>query len=309
MKILVLGAGATGGYYGGRLAASGADVMFLVRDKRFNQLQRDGIQIKSPFGDVSVPIKCVTRETVRDTYNLIILSCKSYDLDSAIEAITPALNMTSLVLPLLNGMRHLETLDAAFAAQRVLGGMCHLSVTLADDGVIHHLNNLHLLTYGPRQESQAAACAAFLPVLQKANFENKLSTNVIGDMWGKWVLLASLAGMTCLMRANVGEIAAASDGKSLMLALIDECAAVATANGAEPSREALAQIKSLLTDPQSSVVASMLRDMQRGANVEGDHIIGDMLERAKSAQVPAPMLAIAYANLQVYQNRLASRAG
>lgn len=308
MKILVLGAGATGGYYGGRLAASGADVTFLVREKRFAQLQRDGIQIKSPFGDASIPIKCVTRETLRDMYDFIILSCKSYDLDSAIKAITPALSSTSLVLPLLNGMRHLDTLDAAFTTQRVLGGMCHLSVTMADDGVIHHLNNLHLLTYGPRQESQTAACAAFLPILQKANFATKLSTNVIADMWGKWVLLASLAGMTCLMRASVGEIAASSDGKSLMLALIDECAGAASANGAEPSSQALAQIRTLLTDPQSAVVASMLRDMQRGANVEGDHIIGDMLARAKAAQVAAPLLAIAYANLQVYQNRLASRA-
>ena len=309
MKILVLGAGATGGYYGCRLAASGADVTFLVRGKRLAQLRSDGIVIKSPFGDASVPVKFVSQENLRETYDLIILSCKSYDLTSSIEAITPALNSSSLVLPVLNGMRHLETLDAAFSAQRVLGGMCHLSVTLADDGVIQHLNNLHLLTYGPRQESQAQACEAFLPVLQKANFATKLSTNVIGDMWGKWVLLASLAGMTCLMRASVGEIAAATDGNSLMLALIDECARVASANSAEPSREALAQIKTLLTDPQSGVVASMLRDMQRGANVEGDHIIGDMLARAKSAHVAAPLLAIAHANLQVYQNRLASRAG
>ena len=309
MKILVLGAGATGGYYSGRLAASGADVTFLVREKRFAQLQRDGIAIKSPFGDASVPVACVTRETLRDTYDVIILSCKSYDLSSSIDAIAPALSTTSLVLPVLNGMRHLDTLDAAFTVQRVLGGMCHLSVTLADDGVIQHLNNLHLLTYGPRQQSQAAACERLLPILQKANFATKLSTSVITDMWGKWVLLASLAGMTCLMRGSVGEIAATSDGKSLMLALIDECVLVASAHGADPPGPALAQIKTLLTDPQSAVVASMLRDMQRGANVEGDHIVGDMLARAKAAQVAAPLLAIAYANLQVYQNRLASRAG
>ena len=309
MKILVLGAGATGGYYGGRLAASGADVTFLVREKRFALIQRDGIAIKSPFGDASVAVACVTRETLRATYDVIILSCKSYDLSLSIEAIAPALGSGSLVLPLLNGMRHLDALDAAFTAPRVLGGMCHLSVTLGDDGVIQHLNNLHLLTYGPRQESQAAVCEKLLPILQKANFATKLSTNIIADMWGKWVLLASLAGMTCLMRGSVGEIAATSDGGSSMLALIDECALVAKANRAELSAPALEQIKTLLTDPQSAVVASMLRDMQRGASVEGDHIIGDMLARAKAAQVAAPLLSIAYANLQVYQNRLASRTG
>ena len=309
MKILVLGAGATGGYYGGRLAASGADVTFLVRGNRFKQLQRDGIVIKSPFGDASLPVKSVTRDSLRDTYDLIILSCKSYGLTSSIEAIAPAVSPSSQILPLLNGMRHLDTLDAAFSPERVLGGMCHLSVTLEEDGVIRHLNSLHLVTYGPRRDAQRAACDAFMPVMQKANFATKLSHNVIADMWGKWVLLASLAGMTCLMRASVGEIAAVSQGKLLMLALIDECARVAAVNGMEPAPESMAQIKALLTDLKSSVVASMLRDMQRGANAEGDQIIGDMLERAKAAQVSAPLLGIAYANLQIYQNRLASGAG
>lgn len=302
MKILVLGAGATGGYFGGRLAASGADVTFLVRPKRQAKLAEHGIIIESPFGNGHVAARTVTAETLQGAFDLIILSCKSYDLKSSISSITPAVGSNTQILPLLNGLAHLDDLDQTFGAPRVLGGMCHLSVNLADDGRIQHLNNLHLLTYGARQPAQEGYCEALLPVLQKANFVTKLSAEVIHDMWGKWVLLASLAGMTCLMRASVGEIATTRNGASYMQALIDECAAIAAANDAGPRQVALATIKSLLTDTKSAVVASMLRDMQRGARIEGDHIIGDMLARGAKAGISSPLLRIAYVNLEAYQN-------
>ena len=304
MKILVLGAGATGGYFGGRLAVSGADVRFLVRPKRAAQLAARGIVIESSFGNAATPVNTVTQEPLGGAFDLIILSCKSYDLASSIAAIAPAVGSRTQILPLLNGLRHLDDLDAAFSPSRVLGGMCHLSVDLGDDGTIRHLNTLHLLTYGPRTPSQEAFCNALLPLLQKANFDSKLAGDVIRDMWGKWVLLAALAGLTCLMRASVGEIATTRDGVSFMLALIDECAAVAEANGKAPKSEALATIKTLLTDAKSQVVASMLRDMQRGRPIEGDHIIGDMLARAGAAGVATPLLKLAYANVEAYQNRL-----
>jgi 2-dehydropantoate 2-reductase len=306
MKILVLGAGATGGYFGGRLAASGADVTFLVRPKRAAQLAEHGIVIESPFGNGQVSARTVTAETLHGPFDLIILSCKSYDLETSISAIAPAVGANTQILPLLNGLAHLDDLDQAFGAAHVLGGLCHLSVNLTDDGRIQHLNTLHLLTFGPRQTAQQAFCNAVLPVLQKANFATKLSGEVIHDMWGKWVLLASLAGMTCLMRASVGEIATTRDGASLMHALIDENAAIAAANGAVPRPEALATIKTLLTDTKSAVVASMLRDIQKGARIEGDHIIGDLLARGAEAGIASPLLRIAYANLEAYQNQRAA---
>jgi 2-dehydropantoate 2-reductase len=304
MKILVLGAGATGGYFGGRLAASGADVTFLVRPKREAVLKARGIVIESPFGNTTAPARTLTADQLRDPFDLIILSCKSYDLASSIAAIGPAMGPETQILPLLNGLKHLDDLDAAFGAGRVLGGMCHLSVDLAEDGTIRHLNALHLLTYGPRAAAQDSFCRALQPVFEKANFTNKLSSDVIRDMWGKWVLLASLAGMTCLLRASAGEIARTRDGRALMLALIDECASVAAANGVAPEPGELTRIQTLLTDTSSPVVASMLRDMQRSRPIEGDHIVGDLLARAEAARVATPLLRVAYANLEAYQNRM-----
>lgn len=309
MKILILGAGATGGYFGGRLAAAGADVTFLVREKRARQLAADGLVIESAFGNARTPVKTVLADQLDAPHDVVILSCKAYDLDTSIAAIRPAVGATSLVLPLLNGIKHLDTLDATFGIERVLGGSCHLSVTLGEDGVIRHLNQLHLLTFGPRVPSQLAQCRKILEVFSSANFEPKLREDMMQAMWDKWVLLASLAGLTCLFRASVGEIAATPHGRNLMLALIEECRAVARANGHEPSAEHMTSIASLLTDPGSKVVASMLRDMQKDARIEADLIIGDMLRRGQLAGVNTPILTIADTNLRCYEGqRMAGQA-
>ena len=303
MKILVLGAGATGGYFGGRMAASGADVTFLVRPARAEKLSRDGLIIESPFGNLKTAVKTVTRETLTGAYDVVLLSCKSYDLASSIEDIRPAIGKSTQVLPLLNGIKHLDDLDAAFSRDHVLGGLCHLSVTLSPDGVVQHLNKLHLLTFGPRVSGQIKLCRDLVPVMERSGFAPKLSPNVIVDMWGKWVLLATLAGLTCLMRASVGEIIGTRDGHYLTLVFIDECAEIALLNGYPLPDAQLKHIGDLLTDPSSQVVASMRRDMQRGAQIEGDHIIGDMLARGEAKGIQPLMLRIAYANAEAYQNR------
>lgn len=301
MKILILGAGATGGYFGGRLAEAGADVTFLVRERRARQLAADGLVIESAFGNARTQVKTVLADQPTPPHDVVILSCKAYDLDSSIAAIRPAVGDTSLVLPLLNGIKHLDTLDAAFGKERVLGGSCHLSVTLDANGVIRHLNQLHLLTFGPRVPFQLPRCQEILEIFAPANFEPKLRQDMMQAMWDKWVLLASLAGLTCLLRASVGEIAATPDGRGLMLALIEECRAVARANGHEPSAEHMASIGSLLTEPGSKVVASMLRDMQKDARIEADLIIGDMLRRGRAAGLQTPILTIAATNLLCYE--------
>jgi len=308
MKILILGAGATGGYFGGRLAAVGADVKFLVRERRAAQLETDGIVIESAFGNLRVPARTVMAGQLAAEHDVVLLSCKAYDLDSAIEAIRPAAGPHTLILPLLNGIKHLDALDTAFGADRVLGGTCHLSVTMSADGVIHHLNQLHLLTFGPRVPAQADRCEELLGIFEKSNFEPKLRNDVMQAMWDKWVLLASLASLTCLFRSSVGEIAATPQGRSVMLSMIEECRTVAEAHGAAPSQAHMENIRTLLTDPASKVVASMLRDMQKEAPVEADLIIGDMLRRGQSAGVATPLLAVANTNLCCYENHRAEAA-
>jgi 2-dehydropantoate 2-reductase len=303
MKTLILGAGATGGYFGGRMAAGGADVTFLVRPGRAATLARDGLVIESPHGDWRGKVQTVTADILAPGYDAVILSCKAFDLDNAIAAVRPAVGPQTVVLPLLNGLNHLGLLDQAFGPERVLGGLCHISVTLGDDGHIKQLTRNQLFTFGPRSEGQKAVCERLLPELQRGGFAPVLSAGVLQDLWEKFVFLTSLAGITCLMRASVGEINRTNDGRALALAMLEECTAVAAAAGHRPRAKHLEMSKATLTDAELLLSASMRRDLERGGKIEGDHIVGDMLARAKAAGLAAPLLMAAYCHLQCFQSR------
>lgn len=305
MRILFLGAGATGGYFGGRLAKAGVDVTFLVRPKRRDQLVAHGIKIESPVGDVTTPVKAITREEISGPFDAVILSSKAYDLADAIETIRPAVGDSTLVLPLLNGMKHLDALDAAFGAQRVLGGMCQISVTLAEDGVIHHFGEFAALTLGARFPEQKSAAAKLHEVLAKG-IDARCPDDVIAAMWGKWFFIAALASSTCLMRGNVGEINRTEYGREFMVNVVNECVAIASANGYPPQQAMLDFARSHMSDPSSKISASMLRDMERGGRIEAEQIVGDIIRRGRAHNVATPLLETAFIHLQLYENRLAA---
>jgi 2-dehydropantoate 2-reductase len=310
MKILVLGAGAVGGYFGGRLAEAGADVTFLVRPKRAEMLAKTGLRITSKAGgDVTLKPKCVTAEQVKPDYDIVMLTAKAYDLAGAIEAIAPAMKGgRGKVLPLLNGMSHLDLLDARFGREHVLGGVAYIASMLAPDGEIRHLNDFHRIAFGPRAAAQKAVCDAFVAASAGAKTEFKLTDTVEQAMWDKWVLLATLAGITCLMRAPIGDIAATGSGAALTLALLGECAAVAKAEGFPTPEAILANYRSMLTQKGSAFTASMLRDVESGGQAEGDHILGAMLERARKRSLATPVLEIAATHLETYAARRAREA-
>jgi 2-dehydropantoate 2-reductase len=272
----------------------------LVRPRRAEQLVRDGIVINSPLGDARVPVKTVLRDRLRPDWDAILLSCKAFDLDDAIETLRYGAG-GALIVPLLNGLRHLDPLDAAFGADNVAGGVAHIGVTLDPDGTIRHLSKLQRFTLGPRTDAQRTRCAALHADLLRGGFEPRLSDHIVLDLWEKFVLLATLAGICCLLRADVGTIGRTDDGTALTLELLETCVAVATEAGFAPRDQALAGSRAVLTEPGSSFAASMLRDLQRGGRIEAEHIVGDMLARARAAGVPATLLRACYAHLQAYQ--------
>ena len=311
MKILVLGAGAVGGYFGGRLAEAGADVTFLVRPQRAATLAREGLRIKSRFGDVSRQVQLVTQDALQPGYDLVILTAKAYDLESAIEAIAPAVQGECMVLPLLNGMAHLAALDARFGRERLLGGVAYIASTLGPDGGILHLNEYHRIAFGVRggmgtgAARAAQVCESFAAAVAKTPADGDLNASIEQAMWDKWVLLASIAGMTCLMRAAVCDIVAATAGEKLMLAILAESAAVAQAEGFAVGAEAMARHRSQLTAKGSTMTASMLRDVENGGRTEADHVLGAMLVLASRHSLAAPLLETAYTHLQAYAARRA----
>lgn len=306
MRILILGAGAIGGYFGARLIEAGADVTFLVRPARAALLAGHGLRVFATRGDFAGPVRTIV--DVDSSYDLVLLSCKAYDLDSAIASIRHAVGPATRVLPLLNGLRHLDALDAAFGAGKVLGGLCHISVTLEADGAIRQFGALERLTFGSRDGEPVpptidAALRAIGP--QAAG-----SADVLGAMWDKFVFIATLAGATCLMRGSVGEIVATAEGAGVVRRLHGECAQVAAHGGHPLQADAIEAALAILTAERSPLKSSMLRDLERGARSEGEHILGDLRRRAEGFGLDTPLLAAALTHVRVYEaGRAAAQAG
>ncbi len=305
MKILVLGAGAVGGYFGGRLAQAGADVSFLVRPQRAALLAKAGLRISSKAGgDLTLTPRCVLAEAVKPAYDIVLLTAKAYDLPGAVDAIAPAMTGgKGNVLPLLNGMAHLDLLDARFGRERVLGGVAYIGSTLAPDGEIRHLNDFHRVAFGPRHAAQRGVCESFAAASAGAKANFNLIDTIEQALWDKWMLLATLAGMTCLMRAPIGDITSTGSGAALTLALLEENTAVARAEGFATSDAVRANYIKMLTQKGSSMAASMLRDVESGAQAEGDHILGALLVLARKHGIATPLLEIAATHLETYAVR------
>ena len=306
MKILVLGAGGTGGYFGGRLAQAGADVTFLVRERRAAQLAQDGLIIESPKDRVVVKVKTVQAGAVKAEFDIVILSCKAYDLDSSITAITPAMAAHTCIVPLLNGIAHIDTLDAAFGKTRVMGGSCQIAATLTKDGVVKSMADAHSITWGAREPSQQVLAEQLGDAFSKTIVDWKVSATSMLDMWEKVAFLSTLAGMTCLMRATVGEILATPDGRAIMQRYARTSMAIAAAAGYAPRAHVVERFDKILGSSGLSLTASMLRDLESGGEVEADHIVGFMLGRAREYKIDDSLIAVAHTHLKAYQNRRAA---
>ena len=307
MKLLILGAGGIGGYFGGRMAEAGIDVTFLVRPRRREQLARDGLVIQSPLGNARVPVKAVLAEEVRPNYDFVLLTSKAYDLEPAMDAMAPAMQGRCAVLPLLNGISHLNILDERFGKPQVMGGVAQIAVSLDRDGVIHHGDPLQRVVFGERDGSISPRAQALADALGRTAIDWTLSTTIEQDLWEKIVFLSALAATTCLFRGNVGEINGAPGGREAMERALATNIDIATREGHAPRPAAIEFARKRLMDPSGTWHASMLRDLEAGARVEADHIVGWMLGKARAHGLDDSILSLAYTHLKTYERRRALR--
>jgi len=304
MRILVVGAGAIGGYFGGRLLQAGRDVTFLVRPRRATELAAAGLVIKSPNGDVTLKNPpTVQAEKLAERFDVVLLSCKAFDLDDAIKSFAPAVGPQTAIIPLLNGMLHLDLLDGKFGPERVLGGLCTIAVTLNEHREVVQLTPMQSLNFGERDGKLSDRVRTIAEIMASGKFGAVASEHIVQEMWEKWVFLASLAASTCLMRTSVGNILAAPGGKDFILGMLDECSEVAAAEGYAPRAPFLERTRGVLTAEGSQMTASMFRDVKAGAPVEADHVIGDLIARGDAAKVPVPRLRTAYTHLKAYEKQ------
>ena len=301
MRILVVGAGALGGYFGACLIRAGRDVTFMVRPRRAEQLARQGLHIVSSHGDFSVPAVTVLADDIYEPFDLILVGVKSYSLDEAMDQFAPAIGPNSAILPVLNGMGHIDRLSSKFGVGPVLGGMANISAGLDSEGRITQFIPNHDLIFGEIAGGSSARTRAIEGVIGGAGFDGRASESIMQDMWEKFVQLGLGAGITCLMRASLGDILAAPGGGEAMFSLFDECCAVATAAGFPPRPAFIEFDRKLITTVGSPLKWSMLRDIERNSITEGEHILGDMVARARALGLATPVLNLARTHVAAYE--------
>lgn len=305
MRTLMVGAGATGGYYGGRMAQAGRDVTFLVRAARKEQLQERGLELVSPQGDATIHPALVTADELGSAgpFDTVIVSTKAYALEAAIEDFAPAVGPATVVLPVLNGMRHLDVLTARFGRERVMGGSVRIVADVDADGRIHQLTELDEFIFGELDGGRSERAVRMLQEFSVPGYKTTLADDMMAALWRKWWLLATMGAVCVVSGGSVGEMVAAPYGVELGRAILHEAISIARANGYPADPAFAADQERRMTDPASSLTSSMYRDMLKGAPVEADHILGDFLARANG--VPVPLLTGAYVRLKVYEAKRA----
>ena len=301
MKILILGAGAVGGYFGALLQQNGIQVTLLVREERATHLRENGLKVKSQLGDFTVYPEVVTSLKFTDVFQLVIISCKSYALDDALKLLS-TLQRSTYILPLLNGISHYTKLENQFGKNYVLGGFAHLSTVLDRQGNILHLNNLQELTMGallPQQES-------FIRFAKNVLFKNvtfiRYPDDIRLEIWKKLIFISTVAASTCLMEDNLGAISSLPHGALQIKRAFDINCKTAAFHGFVVPRTWRRQILEQITDPASTMTPSMLRDMQYGKQVELS-ILEDMLKKNREAGNYNELLEAAYTSLELYEEK------
>lgn len=303
MKILVLGAGGIGGVFGGRLAESGSDVTFLVREKRMEQLKVKGLQIESQFGNLTLQVNAKLQAEIEPIYDLILLTCKAFDLPSAIDSIRPAVNSKTAILPLLNGLAHMDALSNVFGKKNVLGGTAKMQVTLTPTGIVKQLNDWQTITFGEQDGNESIRTSELFSMFSKTSIDAKISQNITRDMWLKIVHLATVAGMTCLMRANIGEIVRTPEGSELLKKFLLLNAEIAAHAGYRPDEKFLQTYLDLFSQKDAMYEASMQRDLEKGGQIESEQILGYMLRQCRAAGLSDALHLAAYTHVKSFEQR------
>lgn len=303
MHILVVGAGAVGGYFGGRLLEKGIDVTFLVRKRRKQQLQERGLVIQSVHGNTVLTPKTIMAGEKAEAFDLVIFSNKAYHLHEAIQDVKPYVGKETLILPLLNGMAHMDLLWSEFGKENVLGGLCFIETTLDEQGTIVQSSSSHDVKFGEWSGEITERVKKLEQLFTGCNAHFHLSDQIATDMWHKYLFIATMSGVTTLFRAPIGPIRAGEYGQEIILRLLKEIAAVMRAHGApiaeQIEEKQLEQMNKLAPEMKSS----MQRDMEKGQMVEADHLQGYLLKLAQQYHIDTPLLKAVYHHLKLYEQQ------
>ncbi|WP_077617062.1 ketopantoate reductase family protein [Bacillus sinesaloumensis] len=301
MRILVVGAGAVGGYFGGRLLEKGEDVTFLVRENRQKQIHKNGLQIESIHGNVTLQPRTILSGEKVGTFDVIILSTKQYHLDGALHSIEPYVGEATMILPLLNGFSHVDVIKSKFNPENVIGGLCFIESTLDSEGKIIQSSPNHRANFGELSGERTERIEKLAKVMSGTKTTIQLSDNIIREMWHKYMFITCLSGVTSLMRSPIGPIREENNGQKIILNLLKEIGAVMRSIGAPIDEDIEEKHLETTNSMTYEMKSSMQRDMEKGIDIEADQLQGYLYNIAQKKGIETPLLELIYSSLRVYQ--------
>ena len=303
MKVLILGVGGLGAFFGAHIQKTNCDVTFLVRENTKKLISEHGIKIVSDFGNFKIKPVLITKKDLKVNYDVVIISCKAYDLDEAINDLKPS-QKNAVIIPLLNGQAHINKLEKAFKKENVFGGVAHVSSNTNAPGEIKHVGKIKRLSFGPRYKGNEEITNDFYQLCRKADFQTILSEDINQDIWEKWIFLATIAGATTLFQTSIDNINTKPNGKIFIQNLWNECINISKENGYELRTESKSLHEDLLFKSGYPFKASMLVDMEKKLMTEHEHIFFEFIKLAKKKKLNTSLLETCHLNMSIYEDNL-----
>ncbi len=290
MRIAIMGAGALGGYFGGRLAAAGNDVTLIARGAHLEAIRTQGLHIHSPKGDLHLPnIRATDDPADVGPVDVVMFMVKNYDVEAAAEAIKPMLEPDTMVTTFQNGVSAPDRLAAIIGADRVIPGVARIPADIKEPGVIRHNADFDMLLFGESDGARSQRCEQFASVLKEAGTTAIVPENINHELWAKFVMQASLSSLTALTRLNLGPLREYAGSADLFQRSMVETAQVGHAIVAGLHPDIAAQQWKFLAGLPGTVHASMLDDLVRGKRIELNYLSGDVVRLGASHGVATPL--------------------
>jgi 2-dehydropantoate 2-reductase len=309
MRLAVFGTGGVGGYFGGRLAACGADVSFVARGAHLNALQRNGLRIQSPLGDVHVPaVNATDNPASIGRADVVFFTVKLYDTESAIAELKPLIGPKTVVVPLQNGVDSVGTLTRTIGAEHVAGGTCYLAAVISEPGVIRHtaMNRMIFGTPG-NNANVSAVLKELLAACANSGFEAVMSPDIRVDIWAKFVRLTVFSGMTAVTRCPIGVIRDNLSLSEMARGALKESMAVALAKGVPLTDALIDEVQVATAALPYNARSSMLEDLERGRRLELPWLSGAVVRIGNELGVPTPIHQFITTILSPHVNGAAAR--
>lgn len=310
MKILIAGSGGVGGYYGGLLAQSGNEVIFLARGEHLKAMRERGLQVKSVHGDFTVfPARATDTPAEAGVVDLILFCTKTYDTETVAQSLRPCVGPETAIISLQNGVDAAERIGAILGMEHMLGGATWISSAVEAPGVIRQFSQFRRIVFGELNGQITPRAQAIHQTLSTSGATVELSTNILSVLWTKFVFIAAVSGISSLTRLEMGEFRSVPETRALMTALMREVEALARAQNIPLDADVVEKALSFVDAAAPNIKSSMQRDVESGRRTELESMIGVICRKGREWNVPTPVADFVYAALLPIELKAQRQAG